>query len=315
MATYNQKQFDILKKCNENKDITEWNAWRSVHPDEIVSLQNANLTGYYLKGALLRNAHLEGAGLNNANLEDADLREAHLESATLKRAHLDRARLIRAHIGGAIFEKTLLKDAKFIAASGNGKTLFWDCEINENTDFRGVGLASVRINPIMRQNLEGFIRLNRWQKWYKRKPPPTKFHVIHSMLWKAFWIMSDYGRSTGRIIKSFFLLSFCFALTYYVWAVIDYKLFGKIENSGIITNLLIGCTDPIRECIFYIIRALYFSIVTMTTLGFGDMHAANDSWAGHIFLIIQVLLGYILLGALVTRFAILFTFGGPPDED
>ena len=69
-------------------------------------------------------------------------------------------------------------------------------------------------------------------------------------------------------------------------------------------------------------RALYFSIVTMTTLGFGDMYAnvatefdyryANIRCVcGHLLLVIQVTLGYVLLGALVTRFAVLFTAGGP----
>ena len=58
-------------------------------------------------------------------------------------------------------------------------------------------------------------------------------------------------------------------------------------------------------------RALYFSVVTMTTLGFGDIAANPDSWAGQTLLMLQVILGYVLLGALVTRFAVLFTAGGP----
>jgi len=60
-----------------------------------------------------------------------------------------------------------------------------------------------------------------------------------------------------------------------------------------------------------IIRPVYFSVVTMTTLGFGDMYANALSVPGHILLTMQVLLGYVLLGALVTRFAVLFTAGGP----
>ena len=58
-------------------------------------------------------------------------------------------------------------------------------------------------------------------------------------------------------------------------------------------------------------RPVYFSIVTMTTLGFGDMYANKGSIAGHVILAVQVILGYVLLGALVTRFAVLFTAGGP----
>ena len=60
-----------------------------------------------------------------------------------------------------------------------------------------------------------------------------------------------------------------------------------------------------------LIRPIYFSIVTMTTLGFGDMYANKGSIVGHVLLILQVILGYVLLGALVTRFAVLFTAGGP----
>jgi len=62
-------------------------------------------------------------------------------------------------------------------------------------------------------------------------------------------------------------------------------------------------------------RALYFSVVTMTTLGFGDMYAnAHSFWRGlfgSVLLVLQVILGYVLLGALVTRFAVLFTASGP----
>ena len=59
------------------------------------------------------------------------------------------------------------------------------------------------------------------------------------------------------------------------------------------------------------VHALYFSVVTMTTLGFGDIAANPDSWQGQVLLMVQVILGYVLLAALVTRFAVLFTAGGP----
>jgi len=49
----------------------------------------------------------------------------------------------------------------------------------------------------------------------------------------------------------------------------------------------------------------------MTTLGFGDMHANCQSFWGHLLLTVRVILGYVLLGALITRFAVLFTAGGP----
>jgi hypothetical protein len=56
----------------------------------------------------------------------------------------------------------------------------------------------------------------------------------------------------------------------------------------------------------------------MTTLGFGDMHAADrtDIWGllGCILLSLQVIVGYVLLGALITRLGILFSGVGPAQK-
>jgi hypothetical protein len=83
---------------------------------------------------------------------------------------------------------------------------------------------------------------------------------------------------------------------------------------GIVSNLIVQ--PEVEEAAWHyfgraLIRPVYFSVVTMTTLGFGDMYANKESIAGHVLLILQVILGYVLLGALVTRFAVLFTAGGP----
>jgi hypothetical protein len=124
-----------------------------------------------------------------------------------------------------------------------------------------------------------------WEEWYKE-------HSFLKFLVKPFWWISDYGISTKRIIFTFFGLAFVFALLY--------RLFPDFV-------MVYGQAGDIRG--FW--HALYFSVVTMTTLGFGDIAANPDSWAGQTLLMIQVILGYVLLGALVTRFAVLFTAGGP----
>jgi len=41
------------------------------------------------------------------------------------------------------------------------------------------------------------------------------------------------------------------------------------------------------------------------------MYAKSQSFYGYLFLMVQVILGYVVLGALITRFAILFTAEGP----
>ena len=111
---------------------------------------------------------------------------------------------------------------------------------------------------------------------------------------KLFWLMSNYGRSTWWIILSFFGFAFLFATIYRLW-----PHFVAFNGKADITEFN------------SFLHAFYFSVVTMTTLGFGDIAANPDSHLGQILLMVQVLLGYLMLGALVTRFAVLFTAGGP----
>jgi hypothetical protein len=135
-------------------------------------------------------------------------------------------------------------------------------------------------------------------------------------LLRKFWLISDYGISTKQIIKTFFKWAFVFAIVYYAWGCIDYYLLCNKDYPGIVSNLFV--LDDSKQAVsgwLVPLRAVYFSIVTMTTLGFGDMYANTHSLFrgifGHILLALQVILGYVLLGALVTRFAVLFTAGGP----
>lgn len=91
------------------------------------------------------------------------------------------------------------------------------------------------------------------------------------------------------------------------------------DDPGIVSNLFVleGEQETVSPWLVPF-RAVYFSIVTMTTLGFGDMYANAHSFLrglfGHALLALQVILGYVLLAALVTRFAVLFTAGGPAGE-
>jgi Pentapeptide repeats (8 copies)/Ion channel len=275
------------------------------------NLEDANLWEANLKGANLTKAIMEGAGLAKVVLEGAILKVANLEGAILWGANIKGADFTDSNLQGAKIKKAILTNAIFKSAIVDGKTLIWDCIDSEKTDFTGVGLDSARVDPRLKVTLQGNIRRKQWQEWYKEgsklKQKYKKFIV------KPFWWASDYGRSTGRIVGCFFGLSIMFALFYY--------LFGLIDSQGIIANLFTvdqsfgGFVVPVPISSHIIpIRAIYFSIVTMTTLGFGDMYAQSGSYLGHILLTIQVLLGYVLLGALVTRFAILFTSSGPEKE-
>jgi uncharacterized protein YjbI with pentapeptide repeats len=313
---FSQEQYDMLIRCSEKKDITEWNTWREEHKGESVLLEGANfesaqlkdadLTGAHLEEAILYKAHLEKADLRLALLEEATLWEARLKGAKLNYAHLERAKLDNGHLKKAVFEETHLEGATFYKANleganfktaiVDGSTLIWNCSVDRGTDFQGVGLSSARIDPETKQLLEYNIRRRNWEDWYKT-------HSKVRWLVKVFWWVSDYGRSTGRIIITFFALALIFANIYYHW--------GRLAPPGIVSNLFTDGQGAVVQWWLAPLRTLYFSIVTMTTLGFSGMYAKVQSFFGHLLLMLQMLLGYVLLGALVARLAVLFRAGGP----
>lgn len=272
----NEEQVAILKK-----GVEEWNQWRKDNLGIIIDLRGANLSG-----ANLRGANLAGAKLNKANLNGANLWETDLRTANFRQARVD------------------------------GKTSIWGkCLVNKwkreanYTDFAGVSLEMCQIQPGTKQLLEYNIRRSNWELWYKNQCSLQKNLV------KWFWSLSDYGLSSKSIIRAFFSYAFVFGVVYYLLGVLDLCIFNSL-SPGVVSNLF--SIDGIPLDWWQVpLRSIYFSIVTMTTLGFGDMSANAESkfaTVGYILLMIQVLLGYVMLGALITRFAILFQAGGPADK-
>ncbi len=261
-----------------------------------------------LEGARLRRANLKGAKFDGANLKGAILTEANLKGAKLIKANLEGARLWRANLEGAGFDGANLEGAELRYAVVNGGTLITDCKIDRETDFTGVGLSAARVDPGLKQLLEYNIRRKLWGRYIAD-------HLVSGWFVRRFWEMSDYGRSTLRICRSFITAAIVFAIVYVLAGLVWYSYTGEYDNP-LVANLTYAVqtpNGPVEPVPGWIVpfRAMYFSIVTMTTLGFGDIYAQPQSVLGYALLTVQVILGYVMLGALVTRFAILFAAGGP----
>jgi len=343
MQTNNQ--YEMLKRCSQNKDLSEWNDWRKANPEKDINLSGYNFEGFFLKKANFIKAnvcqgneetnykgevHLERANFKSANLENvwfghailkksvfwyanargADFSGADLEEADLSVAELQNCRfsdavlknscITSSHLEGANFINATLIGCQVRASICDNATSFYGVKVNRFstkcgfTDFSATSFENARFKPGTRQLLEYNIRRMNWEDWYKQCKwyKPWQWPV-RNILVRTFWWMSDYGRSTGIIIGWFWGLAFAFAAIYYF-------------VPGLVENLQVGGSICLN-----IIRACYFSIVTMTTLGFGDIYANETSIWGHVLLAIQVIMGYGLLGALITRLAVLFTGDGP----
>ncbi|MCK4815449.1 pentapeptide repeat-containing protein, partial [bacterium] len=272
---FSQEQYDMLKRCSDKKDMTEWNKWREQHRKEDIKLE----------GVKFNKMHLKDVNLNGGRYEDRENKElirqgeVYLKDTEWWRSDLQGAEFRDAHLEGAFFYHAGMQRAVFQGATVDSYTEFWKCDVDCDTNFRGVALGSVTIDPGAKAVLECNIRRKNWENWYKEHPR-LKWLV------KIFWWISDYGRSTSRIIFTFFGLALIFANIYYHW--------GRIAPPGIVKYLFVDRSGIEVQSWLVPLRTLYFSIVTMTTLGFGDMYANAQSILGHLLLMIQVILGYVL---------------------
>lgn len=125
---------------------------------------------------------------------------------------------------------------------------------------------------------------------YKKK------HPNWYRLW--FWC-SNCGRSFGKFACWSLGLVLLFALIYWpppaffpdCWIDVCNKIGPRFQQT-----IEVYKGEPLD-----LLSSIYFSIVTFTTLGFGDIIAAN--WMARVLVTIEVILGYVTLGGLISILA------------
>lgn len=239
--------------------------------------------------AYMGKADFTGATIISVNFRSADLRYTILESTSI--------------YGNKI--KTNLSGTKFTGASVNGKTIIKNCDIDEKTDFSAVNLDSARVEPKLLATLKTNIRRISWRDYYKEKGE------IVTMPIRFFWWLSDYGSSSVRIGLSILIATLFFTDVYLVLAKVAPGAFTLPDKQ----MLLIG--SPFHDYI----RVLCFAISTMVTLGFGGINIkilSEHNWlstSAFGFVTLNLVLGYLFLSVLVTRFGILFQSQAPEQKN
>ena len=298
---WNKKlSYDFLIECAKNDKIDEWNMeyeaylrseWIRLFPSEVYDLENIRKlfgddVGFerlnYLRKSF-KDDISDGADFSYAHLEGADFSYAHLEGANFSYAHLEGADFSYTHLEGAIFADTYLNGAIFKLAVVNGETQFTYRDIHiyidNRTDFTGTPLSSVRILPKVRTKLEKNIRQLRWEEWYKYN---RKWEIPA----KIFWKISDYGSSTRAVLYTFLFSNVIFMIFYFALRNAD-LLHGYILSPGY--NLLLA-----------------YMQTTLVPFGILSIDLTTLSFFPVFIIFLQVIFGYTILAALVTRMAIMF---------
>lgn len=241
------------------------------------NLQGAVLDGAHCKRAGFGHADLRGASLFQADLEEASLTQADLRGANLHCVNLSHGRLREADLSGADLSEADLRYAD-MSLSKIGKTNFSNADLRHarlrmmrqfkkatwiGVDIRDINFAGAYL---MRREIidQNFIKEFRC------------YNTLSKILYYPWMLSCDCGRSMFRWCCCIGLLLLFFAYLYTLVG-IDY---GDFASE---------------------ISPLYFSVVTMTTLGFGD--AVPSSLGGQILAMIEVSTGYIMLGGLLSIFS------------
>lgn len=225
---------------------------------------NAGLGMAMLRGSVLFNANLEGATLTKAHISESDLRCVNLKNARIREADLSGSDLTSAILVNCDLSLTNVTKANFSNAN------LQNARLRLVRNFEKASWIGVDIRNI---NFAGAYRLRREimdQNYLKEFRESGRFSRVIYFLW---WLTSDCGRSMMR---------WCFWITvqalFFAWL---YSLVG-IDYGDYRTWL-----SPI-----------YYSIITLTTLGYGDVVPA--SLGGQIVAIIEVIMGYVMLGGLIS---------------
>jgi len=300
-------------------------------PLALANLTGANLTGAKLIKAKLIRAKLTRGNLTGANLTGADLTGANLNEAILKKAKLSRVYLTGgATLAGANFTGANLVGAKLIGAYLR-KTNFTGADLTganlTETDLMGANFTGANLNSahIISADLKSANLKNAYVaniKWtsdtmrgkyqgirgldschgnavFKRAALDQDYLDSLEHQWAGtwrtylFWAWGglDYGRSLSRVFGIAFVLIVLFGLIYRIWP----ELIGLDCTPN---NMPCEQGQKIPHSWF---TPIYFSIVTYTTLGFGDI--APQTLLGEIIVSSEVIIGYLTLGLLLSVLA------------
>ncbi|OUS08140.1 hypothetical protein A9Q96_01355 [Rhodobacterales bacterium 52_120_T64] len=259
------------------------------------SFVDADFSKAFMREAALYKADFSNAILQEADLSDADLSSTNCQGADFRGATLKGVNFDSADLRGANFSHADLRGANFTGANITGAKFHFarvsDANVTHTEygtvkDMVGLyygirGIDATYGNAIFVRDAKDQDYIDTLYEAILRKPHGF-IRKLDLVLFRA-WGLIDHGRSLIKVAFYAFIIATFYGLIYlmdmtYNWQIMDYS------NSA--------------QTWF---TPFYYSVVTYTTLGFGDVTA--DSLFGEIFVISEVILGYFTLGLLLAILA------------
>lgn len=219
-------------------------------------------------------ADLSQTSIIGADLSGATLSHSKLINADLRASNFKKARLSEADLSGAILTRAILVESDLKHSNVNGTDFemadMRSCRLTGIKNFKRANWIGADIRGL---DLRGAYLVRRYiadENYLFEFRSISRFHKAIYMVWL---VTSDCGRSLLRWFAFLLGATLTFAAIY---------AFVDIDYGDYVTPF-----SPI-----------YFSFVTLTTLGYGD--ALPASLTAQIFVSLQAITGYMGLGGLLS---------------
>jgi len=214
-------------------------------------------------------AMLEGSRLTDLDLRHANLFRTRFQKATLRRTNFTGALLTKAHIEDADLRDAVLDDAHLGHIRYTEDSFWWRGTILMETHLGRAFYVDPLLERYARDQYYLYVL-----KYRNRRNP------LFRALFFLWWMTSNYGKSALLWAFWSIILALGFALKFYNLGIDAFESKNLEWNIG---------------------TMIYYSVVTFTTLGFGDVAPKTQEAAWWVMA--EVISGYIMLGGLIAIFA------------
>ncbi|WP_160134709.1 pentapeptide repeat-containing protein [Halococcus salsus] len=259
------------------------------------NFRNTNFSDCYLANCSFRSTTLRNVDFTDAQISNAVLCKSNLEDAILKRTDIRSANFSHSRLFNAYFSAVRMNSA----TEFGGSTPYSDIDSLEEWDSTPTEAAIWTYRRLQSLH-EEYALPNRARKFHIQKAESIKkryWEEGRRLRWLAYAmnsILSSHGESPWRVV----LVSLG---TVCLWTPL-YLIFGVFAVSGPPVNaqvvgigFLSGSQVP--QWLSEILLAFYYSSVTFTTLGYGDIQPVNT--AAQYLSIIESFAGAFLMALLV----------------
>lgn len=239
--------------------------FRGIQFDNFSCIKNNEIFSFDFSNCNLKYSNFSNSVFTDANFSKSSILYSDLRNSIFDGCNFNGCNLTLTSFKSSSLEYANLKNVWMTDVNFTNANLGY-VSYNNKTDFQNIDVKSVQgsSNPLF----VDYLQRKQYLKNFKHKEKVTYY------IW---WIISDCGQSFFRWFIS--LLVICL-----LWGVI----YSSFPNSFAIAN---G-----RENTGF--TYYYYSIVTFTTLGFGDIVPVD--LFGEIIVSVEVIIGYIMLGGLLS---------------